>query len=58
MAEDFRAKVTAELDTAEAESKLNAYRAQLKNAQQEYNAGNLTKEQLKESVSATGALIL
>ena len=25
MAEDFRAKVTAELDTAEAESKLNAF---------------------------------
>lgn len=25
MAEDFRAKITAELDTAEAENKLNAF---------------------------------
>lgn len=30
------------------QQKIADYRAQLKNAQQEYNAGNLTKEQLKE----------
>lgn len=30
------------------QQKIVDYRAQLKNAQQEYNAGNLTKEQLKE----------
>ena len=30
------------------QQKIADYRAQLKNAQEEYNAGNLTKEQLKE----------